>query len=280
MNTKKLKRNIKTIAYYIIVIILMIIVLFPFYWMVASSFKTQGELFALDPTWFPQEPTIENYLRVINTEGFTRYFYNSAIVSFSTTILSILIGSLAAFAFALFKFRGSRILSFSILLSQMFPISALIVPLFILISRLQLYNTYSGLIIAYTVFTLPLAVWLMTGFFDSIPKEIADAAYLDGCSYWQFYFRILLPLSAPGIAATGIFVFLTSWSEFLLALILTESPSVQTISVGLSTFIEQRGVDWGGITTAATLASLPLLILFWAVQRHFVAGMTAGAVKG
>lgn len=280
MNTTKLKRNIKITAYYIIAIILMAIVLFPFYWMVASSFKTQGELFALDPTLFPHKPTVENYLRVINMEGFKRYFYNSAIVSSSTTILSISIGSMAAFAFAWFKFKGSRTLSFSILLSQLFPIAALIVPLFILISWLKLYNTYLGLIITYLVFALPLAVWLLTGFFDSIPKEIGDAAFIDGCSYWQFYFRILLPLCVPGIAASGIYVFLTSWSEFLLALILTEGPSVQTIPVGLSTFVQHRGVDWGGVTTAATLASLPVLILFWAVQKYFVAGMTAGAVKG
>jgi ABC-type glycerol-3-phosphate transport system permease component len=264
---------------YLFVLAVGIFVLFPFYWMVATSLKSVNEIFAIPPTWLPQSPSLSAYADLANDPAFPRYFLNSVIVACSTTALAIIVGSLAAFAISRFRFRGSAAISIGLLLTQLLPQAALLVPLYLIWTSLSLYNTYGSLILTYLVFTLPVATWLMTSIFDSIPVELEEQALVDGCSYLQSFTRILLPLSLSGLAGTAIYVFLAAWSEFLFALTFISSDTLRTLPVGLSLYIGQHSTAWSDLMAAASVATIPVLVLFLLVQRLFVTGLTAGAVK-
>ena len=254
-------------------------VLFPFYWMVASSLKPADEIFSIPPSWYPHHPTLIGYVDLANDPLFPRYFLNSVVVACATTILAAIVGSLAAFAISRFHFSGGGTLSIGLLLTQLIPQAALLVPLFLTWTALHLYNTYGALILTYLVFALPVATWLMTSFFDSIPVDIEQQALVDGCSRLQTFYRILLPLSLSGLAGTAIYVFLAAWSEYLFALTFLSSDNLRTLPVGLSLFIGQHSTAWSDLMAGATVATIPVLVLFLAIQRFFVAGLTGGAVK-
>jgi ABC-type glycerol-3-phosphate transport system permease component len=256
-----------------------IFVLFPFYWMVASSLKSSAEIFAIPPTWFPAQPTLSAYADLANDPLFPRYFLNSVIVASGSTLLAIIVGSLAAFALARFRFRGSSTLGIGLLLTQLLPQTALLVPLFLVWTKLHLYDTPVALILTYLTFALPVATWLLTSFFDSIPVDLDQQAMIDGCSRLQSFWHILLPLSRGGLGGTAIYVFLAAWSEFVFALTLVSSDDRRTLPVGLSLYIGQHSTAWGDLMAGATVATIPVLVLFLFVQRFFVAGLTSGAVK-
>lgn len=267
------------VAWYAIIVLVGLFVLFPFYWMVASSLKTASDIFAIPPTWYPTHPTLVSYRDLANDPLFPHYFLNSVIVACSATLLALIVGSLTAFALARFRFRGSGVLSTSLLLTQLLPQVGLLVPLFLIWTKLHLYNTLIALILTYLVFALPVATWLLTSFFDSIPVEIEQQALIDGCSRLQSFYYVLLPLSLAGLAGTAIYVFLAAWSEFVFALTFISSDELRTLPVGLSLFIGQHSAAWGDLMAGATVATIPVLVLFLAIQRFFVAGLTAGAVK-
>jgi len=264
---------------YIPVAFVGIFVLFPFYWMVASSLKSANEIFGIPPSWYPQHPTFTAYADLANDPSFPHYFLNSVIVACTTTALATVVGSVAAFAISRFNFRGNRSLSLGLLLTQLIPGAALLVPLFLIWVALHLYNTYAALILTYLVFALPVATWLMTSVFDSIPVDIEQQALVDGCSRLQSFYRILLPLSLSGLAGTAIYVFLAAWSEYLFALTFLSSDNLRTLPVGLSLFIGQHSTAWSDLMAGATVTTIPVLILFLVIQRFFVAGLTGGAVK-
>lgn len=264
---------------YVFIALVGIFVLFPFYWMVASSLKSTGDIFTIPPTWYPTHPTLAAYGDLANDPLFPRYFLNSVIVACSATLLALIVGSLAAFALARFRFRGSSILSTGLLLTQLLPQVALLVPLFLIWIKLHLYNTPLALILTYLVFALPVATWLLTSFFDSIPVDIEQQALIDGCSRLQSFYHVLLPLTLGGLAGTAIYVFLAAWSEFVFALTFISSDNLRTLPVGLSLFIGQHSSAWSDLMAGATVATVPVLVLFLSIQRFFVAGLTAGAVK-
>ncbi len=263
------------------VAVILFISLFPFYWMVSSSLKPAKEIFASPPTWIPSEITFENYRNLLSSgPNFARYFLNSAIIASGTVILTLIFAIAAAYAFSRYRFRGNKPLSLGFLATQFFPLTVVMIPLYMTISRLGLYNSYLGLIISYLVFALPLAVWLLIGVFESIPKELEEAAIVDGCTRAQALWKITLPLSSSGIAAVAIYVFMLAWNEFILALVLTSEDSMRTIQVGMASFFDQYGTRYDLLMSAGTLTSIPVVILFFFMQKQFVRGALAGAVKG
>lgn len=254
--------------------------LFPFAWIVCTALKDLSETFLIPPSWWPRHPTLENFVKIWTIQSFGRYFLNSLIVSGVTTLLSIVLASLAGYGFSRFKLPGGRAMMVGVLAAQMFPGIVLLIPYFTLASRLQMLNTYAVLILAYTSFSLPFCVWMMKGFFDGIPQELDEAATIDGCSALGAFSRVVLPLSLPGVVATAIFSFLVAWNEFLFAVVLATRENMYVVTVGIALNIGQFRIQWNELMAGAVLATVPTIILYALLERHLVRGLSAGAVKG
>ena len=255
-------------------------VLSPFAWMVTFSLRTQVQIFESPPRFFPRKVVTENYETVLGNNRFGLFFRNSIIVSISSTLVVITVACLAGYGFSRFTFRGKRVLTFSILSSQLFPIYVIIIPLFIVYNMLALYDTITGLIVVYTAISLPFSIFLMSGFFNEIPKELEESAYIDGASKLQAFLLVVLPNCLNGITAISIFVLISTWQEFLLALSLTVSEESRTLPVGLMYFFGQYRTDYGGVMAASVLATIPTIIIFLFLQKYFIRGMISGTVKG
>lgn len=255
------------------------IILVPFLWMFSVSIKPANEPFAIPVRLWPENPTFENYENAFYPE-FRRYFLNSIIVSVSTMILSISIGLLAAYGFGRFSFPGARTILILIILAQMFPVATMIIPLYKMMNSLNLINTYPALVMAYLTITLPVSIWMLRGFIQSIPPDLEEAAMVDGCTRLQAFWRLVVPLARPGIAATAVWIAVVTWQEFLFALAFTTTKDMRTISVGMSDFQGQFGIRYGELMASSVMVSLPIIALFFFLQRYFVAGLTAGATKG
>jgi len=256
------------------------IALFPFVWTFLTSIKPANELYTPKVQYIPQHPTLSNYPQLFKTTPFDRYFRNSAIVAVSTVILGLSVSLSAAYAFSRFRFRGRDQILFAFLIVNMFPQVLLLVPLFVIMRGLGLLNTYASLILAYATFTIPFSVWMLTGFFDALPRELEEAAMTDGATHFGAFRRVILPLAAPGIAATAIYIFINAWNEFLYAMTFTNAVSTRTVPVGLRMFIGQYVIQWELLTSAGVLSSLPIVIAFMFIQKQLIRGLTAGAVKG
>jgi multiple sugar transport system permease protein len=252
--------------------------LFPIFWMITSSLKSRPDLFAMPPKWF-FSPTLQYYLNSFENQEFTRAVRNSLFITAITVICSLSIGSLAAYAFARFKFRFATGLGFSLIIARMVPPIVFVVPLFLMLDRIHLRNTYGGLVLIFTAFNLPFTVWMLRSFFEDVPVELEEAAWIDGASRLYAFVRIIIPVTAPGMAATAVFAALLAWNEFLFALLMG-GPNTTTLPVYLSGFMGEHGVDWGGIMATATIAVLPPVIFAMLVQRNLIKGLTLGAVKG
>jgi ABC-type glycerol-3-phosphate transport system permease component len=259
---------------------LVAVVLFPFYWMVVSSFKTDQELFELTPTLVPRTPSLGFYERLMVGTPFVRYFLNSTIVALTTTAIVIVVATLAAYSLARFQFRGREPFALSMLVGQMFPSVLLAIPLFVMLSSLQLLNSYTGLVMAYITFALPFCTWMLRGYFMTVPLDLEEAAMIDGATRLGAMTRITLPLAAPGIAATAILGFLLAWNEYLFAAVFINRDELKTLPVGLSGYISPWFVDYGVLMAGSVMASIPVVIFFILVQKYIIAGLTAGAVKG
>ncbi|HTY36548.1 MAG TPA: carbohydrate ABC transporter permease [Bacteroidota bacterium] len=263
----------------ILMIVLALLVLLPVLWTVATSLKPLCEVNKCPPQWIAPGMSLKPYSDMFFYLPFSTYTLNSLIVASSSTVLTLVIGSLAAFAFSRFLFAGKRLLLLVFLLSQMLPGASVIIPLFQLLQRVELYDTYSGLILVHTAVLLPFVIWLLYGFFQTIPREIEDAALIDGCSRMAALRRVILPLALPGIGATALFSFLGSWNEFFFALILTSSDSTRTIPVGIGLFVGEYLDVWNQMAAAAILFSIPPLVLFTLTRKTFIKGLVAGAGK-
>jgi ABC-type glycerol-3-phosphate transport system permease component len=265
---------------YVAAVSLALVSLFPFAWMLISSFKELRELYTVPPTWWPDRPTLDNYAKVLFRSNIPRYFINSTVISFGATTLALVVAIFSAYGFARFRFWGRGALQTSVLATQMLPTAVIIVPLFVVLQRLGLLNTYLGLILVYLILTLPLCVYMLTGYFRTIPVELDEAAIIDGASRLTVLLRITLPLSLPGIAATVVYCFVTTWNEFIFALSFALDSRVKTLPIGLAEFTTEFTTDWGAVMAASVLMTLPIAVLFMALQRYFVGGLTAGATKG
>ena len=261
------------------VVVLGAIILLPFLWTLSTSFKPLTEVNRYPPEWFSSKMSVQPYIDMFFYLPFSRYTLNSLIVASGATVLTLLTGSMAAFAFARFQFRGRRPLLLLFLLSQMLPGASVIIPLFQLLRAAGLYDTLVGLILVHTALLLPFVIWLLHGFFAGIPVEVEDAALIDGCSRLSALRRVILPLALPGLGATALFAFLGSWNEFFFALILTTSDATRTIPVGIGLFVGEFENIWNQMAAAAVLFSIPPLILFAATRRTFVKGISAGALQ-
>lgn len=252
----------------------------PFLWMISTSLKGPAEISLRTPTIIPHHPMPSNYSRVLEQAHFGRYFLNSLLVSVATTLISVALATLAGYAFARFKLPGGKALLLGILATQMFPGILLAIPLYILIKDLGLLNSLLGLILVYTTFALPFSVWLLRNFFVTVPRELEESAMVDGATRLGALWRIILPIAAPGIAATSIFSFILAWNEFLYANTFISSSSKYTLPVGLQSLIGEYTTDWGMLMAGAVVTTVPIVIGFVFVQRNLTQGLAAGAVKG
>ena len=264
---------------YVVLIIVVVLVLFPIYWMVITSLKLPREIFRT-PTLWPELFTWRNYDELINERGFLTNVKNSLIVASSVTLISLLISSFAAYSLVRFKYRFKGVIGKVILFAYLTPTTLLFIPLSIMVARLDLGNSLLGLIPIYLTFSLPLSTWLLQGYFRGVPKELEEQAMVDGATRMRALFQILLPLSAPGLAAVAIFTFTGAWNELLLALIFITSESKQTVPVGINSLISADVLPWGTVMAGAVIASLPMMLLYFVSQRFMVKGMTSGSVKG
>jgi multiple sugar transport system permease protein len=255
------------------------LILVPILWMVSAGLRPIKEILSYPPTLLPKMLTFQYFARILANPTYRQYFLNSAVLALTTLGLALVLGSLAAYGFSRYRFPGGRAMLMGILALLMLPRVTLIVPYFRLAHLAGLYDTLPGLIIVNTAFLLPMSTWLLKGYFDSLPEELEEAAMVDGCVRLQTLWKILLPLAVPGLIGVGTFVFIGSWNEYLLAVVLTETPRAQTLTVGLAAFFGQYVRDWNGIMALSTLASLPLVVVFVFLQRWVVQGLSSGAIK-
>ena len=253
--------------------------LLPFLWFVLTSLKSPAELTAIPPVLMPSVDWT-SYRLVIDQHGLFRYFVNSAIVAGGATLVTIFVGSLAAYAIARFQVPWTNLYLLGLLAISMFPQIAIAGPVWRILNELGWLNTYHGLITAYVSLSLPLAIWILTTFFREVPSEIEEAALIDGCTRLQALYKIILPLAAPGISTAALLVFIYAWNEFFFALIIMTDPASQTLPVGIALFPGEYTIPWGEISAASTLATLPLILLTLIFQRGIVRGLSAGAIKG
>jgi multiple sugar transport system permease protein len=275
---KRRPRPTLIIAYVILGLVLLY-TLTPFVWMLFTSLKTDKEAVAIPPTLWPREPTLDAYLQILIWGNFPIWFMNSSIISLGTALLSTLVGSFAGYGFSRFSFRGRASLIGIILASQMLPGVLLVGPYFKMLTSVELYNTYPGLILAFTAITLPFSTWMLKGFIDSVPEELDDAALIDGCGRLGAYMKVILPLIAPGMVATVIFAFLLAWGDLLWVLVLTSGERMTTVTLGLTRLVTQFRIIWPQLMAGSAIGALPPLILYLLLQNYLVEGLTAGAVK-
>ncbi len=266
--------------FYVFLTLFVFLVMFPFLWVLASSIKPVAELFG-DRAFIPftDNMTLENYESVFVNYPFLKYLWNSLVVSTITTVYAVLVASFAAYAIARLNFKGKTIILGLVLSVSMFPQIATISPIYIVLKNLGLTNSYLGLIIPYTTFTLPLSIWLLVTFFRKIPFDLEEAAKIDGASLMQTYWRVILPLALPGIFTTAILVFISAWNEFLFALTINTDDEYKTVPVGIAMFEGQFTIPWGEVTAATVIVTVPLVIMVLLFQRRIVSGLTSGAVK-
>jgi N,N'-diacetylchitobiose transport system permease protein len=264
----------------LLALLVFVVMVFPVYWMVATAFKPSSEILTFSPKVFPSSATLANFTDVMDRPYFWRVARNSVIVVVAVTALSLMLAFLAALALAKFRFYGRRAFIILIIGVQMVPLNALIIPLYILLSRAGQVDKLMGVIITYLTFVLPFCVWTLRGFILGVPPELEEAAMVDGSTRFGAFFRILLPLVAPGLVATSIFAFIQVWNEFIIAYIVLSSPENQTLTVWLAQFTSLRGTEWGPLMAGATLTAIPVVVFFVAVHRRIAFGLTAGAVRG
>lgn len=272
-DSKKLKETVL----WLVTIIVVFVSLFPILYLFLLSIKPAELTFAPEVWLFT--PTLENYQAVFEGGDFFRYLINSLVVGFTTMAIALTLGSLAAYGFARFKFRGNFWLRMSSLIPQMLPPITIIVPLYVLFMGLDLLDTQIALIISYLTFTLPLAIWMMTGFFEDIPVELEESAMVDGATRLVAFFRVSLPIATPGLAATAVLSFIYAWNEFLYAVILTGRNS-RTLPVVITSYMTNKAILWGRIAAAGSIVLIPVLIFALLTQRYLVRGLAGGAVKG
>ncbi|HZJ10779.1 MAG TPA: carbohydrate ABC transporter permease [Trueperaceae bacterium] len=273
------QRGLNTAVVYVLVIATLVVLLFPLYWMVVTAIRPGNELLSYPPRFFPGDGSFDAFVRVLRDSDIFRWFANSTVVTVLTIIVAVPVSSLAGYAMSRFNFRGIRETGYLLLMARMLPASLLIIPLYIIFARLGLINNYAALVIANTTFIVPFGAWMMKGFFDSIPRDLEDAAMIDGTSAFMALVRVVLPLSLPGLAATTIYCAILTWGEFVFASTLMSGEARWTGPIGIASFNQQYLVQWNDIMAASLLFIVPVILLFAFLERFLVQGIAAGGVK-
>jgi multiple sugar transport system permease protein len=282
---QRLRRRIGQVFYLIGLFLAMLIICLPGFWIVLSSLRPPVEIMAKPPVWIPNELSLDAYRAMFSGIGkggipIWDYFRNSLIISITSTVIALVIGMSGGYAFARFRFAGKSATFLGLMLTRSVPGIALSLPLFIVYSRIGIIDTHFGLILTYVALNVPFTIWLIDGFFRQVPKDLAEAAQIDGCTRWQAFWKVEFPLAGPGIASAGIFAFLTCWNEYALASQLTRSVNSKTLPVGLLDYTAEFTIDWRGMCALAVVMIVPALALTFIIQKHLVSGLTFGAVKG
>ena len=274
------RRRLRRFGLNLLGVFVLLVMVFPVYWMVSTAFKRPFDILNFTPQFIPSPATLSNFENALDRPNFWSSVVNSLIVVAAVTALSIVLAFLAALALAKFRFRGRAAFVILIIGVQMVPLNALIIPLYILLSRANQVDKLSGVVVTYLTFVLPFCVWTLRGFMLGVPRDLEEAAMVDGSTRFGAFVRILLPLVAPGLVATSIFAFIQVWNEFIIAYVLLQSQDKQTLPVWLASFTTLRGTDWGPLMAAATLTALPVVFFFVLIHRRIAFGLTAGAVRG
>lgn len=273
---KVLYKGITYVSLSLICILLMI----PFLWMISTSLKQANEIFSSIPRWIPKKIFFGNYLSIWTQTSFGRYLVNSLIIAFSTTLLAIIVASLAGYGISRFRFKGRSLFSTGLIIVQMFPAMLLVIPMFVIMNKLELLNTYLSLIIAYGTFAFPFCTWMVKGYFDTISESLEESARLEGCNRVQILMKIVMPLAAPGIVTVAMFAFILAWQEYLFALTFARTEEMRTLTVGIALMQGQHGsINWGQIMAASVIACIPGLVFFFYMEKYIVKGFTMGALK-
>jgi trehalose/maltose transport system permease protein len=275
-------RFVTKLPFWLLIAAIFVYAIFPFYWAIRSAFTPEGELFRTPVDYFPKHPTLANFREALSTPTFQHALINSTIVAGSVTLISLAIGSLAAYALGRFRFRGRSAVLYLMLSMTIFPQIAILGALYTMITRFHLYDSLLALIFSYMIFTLPFTVWVLTSFMRGLPGDLEEAAYVDGATPLQVFYKVLLPLIAPGLVTTGLLAFIAAWNEYLYALSFIQTPNKYTVTLAITTFQGKSGFQqsWGQIMAATVIVTLPLIVATLVLQRRILAGLTAGAVKG
>lgn len=271
---------IRRIVKGVVVVIALAVMLFPLYWMVNTALKPNAEVFQLPPGFYSENWSFDAFRALLEHKPIGRYFLNSLIVAGGTTLVSVALASLAAYGLTRFHVRIEALIILSLLFIKMLPEALLVVPFYGLIAKVGMLNSYIALIAVYCSFALPFAVWMLIGFFRAIPRELDEAAVMDGASRLQTFLVVVLPLARPGLVAVAMVTFLTAWNAYLWSLVLTTDPSMYVLPVGIATLKGEYQIQWNELMAAAVIAVVPVLAIYAVFERHLVAGITAGAVKG
>jgi trehalose/maltose transport system permease protein len=275
---------LRRLPFYLLIAVIFVYAVFPFYWALKSAFTAENELFRTPVEYFPASPTLDNFRAVFESGQFQDALLNSTIVAGAVTLVAVAVGALAGYALGRFRFRGRSATLYLMLSMTIFPQIAILGALYTMINRFGLYDSLGSLVFSYMVLVLPLTVWIITTFMAGLPKDLEEAAYVDGASPLQTFYRVMLPLVAPGLVTAGLLAFITAWNEFLFALSFTQSPEKYTVPVAITTFTGETGSafdkPWGQIMAATVVVTVPLVVLVLVLQRRILAGLTAGAVKG
>jgi N,N'-diacetylchitobiose transport system permease protein len=278
--SRRSRRRARQTGWDIVGVLVFAVMVFPVFWMISTAFKPSDEIVSLNPTWVSLHPTISHFRDAINRPYFWEDVKNSLIVVSATVIISVTLAFLAAVGLARYRFRVRTLFIVLVIGIQMLPQAGLIIPLYVVLARYHQVNALTGLVLTYMTFVLPFCVWTLRGFLLGIPKDLEEAAMVDGSTRLGVFVKILLPLMGPGLVATSVFAFVTTWNEYIFARVLLNDQSKQTVTVWLSYFLgTSRHTDWGALMAASTLTAIPVVIFFLLVQRRIAFGLTAGAVK-
>lgn len=270
----------KKLAAFFIVLIFCAFSIYPILYVLTVSLRTDQAFQTKELQFFGEQTSLQNFTRLIFETDFLIWCRNSLLVSTTSTILGVVLASTAAYVLSRYTFKAKRWILFSLLTTQMFPATMLMLPFFIILAKLSLINSFVGLFIIYSSTALPFCIWQMKAYYDTLPQDLEEAARLDGCSQWQVFYKIILPVSSPALVITGLFSFMTAWSEYMIAAIVLQDPALYTLPLGLKSFQSSLATQWGLYAAAALIVSLPIVLLFFALSKYLISGLTVGSVKG
>lgn len=273
-------RLLTTLTSHLILLVFVFIALFPIWQVLNISLRPGNQLLSTSLELIPVGATTDNYVKLFTDKDFLRWMLNSTLISLAVTLTGVLFASMAGYGFSRFKFMGKRFGLLSLLTTQMFPATMLLLPMYIMLIKLGLINTYLGIIVVYSATALPFCIWTMKGYYDTIPQSLEEAARIDGCTQFSAFYRVILPLAAPALVITALFSFMTAWSEYLVAAQILQDTLLWTLPLGLKSFEASMSVEWGLYGSASLMVMIPVVVLFLSLSRYLVSGLTLGSVKG